>query len=256
MRRAVVVLAAVGAMVVTLVPSLGVAAPTERRAAPPPLRLKERCLTAAERKRVVRFAASDRTRLLGVVLGRGPKGVVLAHQGDETLCVWMPYARRLAASGYRVLAFDHRRHGSSGSPGSPSRFFRVDLDVSGAIAELRRRGATSVVLAGGSLGGAAVLAAAASVAPPVQGVISLSAPRFFFTVDATAAVRRSTVPTLFVAAAGDGEFALEARDLYGLAVATDKRIEIVPGGAHGAPLLRAPKVRALVGSWIAAHSSP
>ena len=114
---------------------------------------------------MVRFRAADRVRLIGVMVGRGPRGVVLAHQGGgapPNLCSWMPYARQLARAGFRVLAFDHRNSGSSARVGSPTRAWRVDLDVRGAVAELRRRGATSVVLGGASLGGTAVLAAAAS----------------------------------------------------------------------------------------------
>ena len=50
-------------------------------AAPPPLRLLEPCVTRAERRRIVRFRAPDRTRLIGVMLGTGPNVVVLAPQG-------------------------------------------------------------------------------------------------------------------------------------------------------------------------------
>jgi hypothetical protein len=77
---------------------------------PPPLRLQQRCVTRAERRRVVRFAAVDGVRLIGVLLGSGPRAVVLAHQGGgggANLCIWMPYTRSLARPGYRVLAFDN-----------------------------------------------------------------------------------------------------------------------------------------------------
>ena len=93
------------------------------QAAPPPLQLKQRCITRAERAGIVRFSAPDRVRLIGVVFGRGPNAVVLAHQGTpEALCSWVPYARSLARAGYRVLAFDHRGRGSSSIPTRPDRF--------------------------------------------------------------------------------------------------------------------------------------
>ena len=77
-------------------------------------------MTKAERKRVVRFQAADRIRLIGVELGSGRRGVVLAHSHRQSLCEWLPHARRLARGGYRVLVFDHRNHGSSSYPRAAS----------------------------------------------------------------------------------------------------------------------------------------
>lgn len=231
------------------------AAASARR--PKPLRLGHRCVTPAERRRVVRFSAADATRLIGVLFGAGPRAVVLAHQGGPTppnLCSWVPYARQLAAAGYRVLASDHRRFGSSGSPRREAYFTRVDLDVLAAVRELRRRGATSVVLAGASLGGSAVIGAGASARPPVQGVVSFAAPRLFGRVNALAAARRLSVPVLFVSAVEDEPFAGDARLMYDASPSTDKRIAIFPGAVHGAPMLRDPAVRAVVDGWLAAHS--
>ena len=118
-----------------------------------PLKLRETCVTRAERNNVVRFRASDGVRLIGVQLGRGPRVVILAHQGASNLCIWVPYGRALAAQGYRVLVFDHRSRGSSGGASHWRRLNRVDYDVIGAVRTMRARGATSVVLGGGSLGG-------------------------------------------------------------------------------------------------------
>jgi len=222
---------------------------------PRPLPLKERCVTAAERKGTVRFLASDGTRLVGVQFGRGPKGVVLAHQGDYgDFCVWVPYARRLAGLGYRVLAFDHRGFGSSASAKVRANSGRVDLDVVGAVRELRRRGARSVVLAGASLGGTAVLAAATQIQPAVQGVVSFGAPKVYERVSAIRAMARLTAPALFVSAEQDGLFADDARELHAAAASTDKRVVIVPGSVHGTPLLREPALWTLFADWIAAHS--
>ena len=222
----------------------------------PPLRLLEPCVTRAERRRVVRFLAADGTRLIGVLLGAGPHAVVLAHQGGGgapgDLCAWIPYARRLAASGYRVLVFDHRTFGSSGTPRVVSRYGRVDLDVVGAVRLLRARRATRIVLGGASLGGAAVVGAAATIAPPVQGVFTVGGTHTFGGIDARAAARRLTMPVLFVAAEDDGggQFATEARELHEAAAAAEKRLAIFPGAAHGAPQLRNRRVRELVDGWI------
>ena len=93
------------------------------QAAPPPLKLTDHCVTKADRSHVVRFAASDGTRLIGLQVGSGPRGVVLAHGYRSSLCEWLPQARRLARGGYRVLVFDHRNHGSSSY--TRRRFWRI-----------------------------------------------------------------------------------------------------------------------------------
>jgi pimeloyl-ACP methyl ester carboxylesterase len=227
------------------------------QAAPKPLELKERCLSRAERRGIVRFSAADRVRLIGVVFGRGPNAVVLAHQGGgaagPTLCSWVPYARSLARTGYRVLAFDHRGYGSSSKPSRADRLFRIDADVVAAVALLRKRGATRVVVGGASLGGAAVVGAAARIRPAVQGVFTLGAPQAFGSVDALAAARTLQVPALFTAAVDDDPFDDDARALFDACTSVDKRLEIFPGSRHGSPTLRDPQAKALVDSWIAAH---
>jgi dienelactone hydrolase len=222
-----------------------------------PLRFDHDCLSDAERGGVVRFFASDDTRLIGAELGSGPRGVIFGHQGGgapASLCSWMPYGRHLAAAGYHVLAIDHRAFGSSGSSPVPANLRRVDFDILAAVDLLRRHGATTVVLGGASLGGAAVLAAAPHVDPPVQGVISVAAPDRFVSVDAIGAVRISTIPSLFVSAAQDDPFAQQAQEFYDASPAADKKLLIVPGIEHGAPVLEQPETAASVDAWIAAHS--
>ena len=216
--------------------------------------LREDCLTAAEAARVVRFRAVDGTQLVGAVLGAGTKGVVLGHQGGRdapgNLCAWLPYARHLAASGYLALAFDHRGFGSSALAAVRSRSERVDLDTMAAIDFVRSRGAARVVVAGASLGGAGALAAAAETAD-IQGVISFASPLRFGPIDATAASRRLRMPALFVSAEGDGGFASDARQLHDASSSSDRRLAIVPGTLHGAPVLDDPETRRLVDDWIA-----
>jgi alpha-beta hydrolase superfamily lysophospholipase len=219
-----------------------------------PLKLRETCVTRAERNHVVRFRASDGVRLIGVELGRGPRVVILAHQGASNLCIWLPYGRTLAARGYRVLVFDHRGFGSSGRASHWRRQNRVDFDVIGAVRTMRARGATSVVLGGGSLGGAAVLSAAALTTPPVDGVISFASPSQYGLIDVFGAVAAFRVPALFLAAEQDGEFTEVARALYDRCGSPDRQLSIVPGASHGTPLLRVPQVRAAVDDFIAQHS--
>jgi dienelactone hydrolase len=92
-----------------------------------------------------------------VVLGQGRRGLVLAHQRGGDLCEWVPIARSYARLGYRTLVFDFHDQD------------RLDDDVVAAVAELRRRGVTRVVLVGSSMGGTAVLVAATRIQPTVAG---------------------------------------------------------------------------------------
>lgn len=251
MRRLLALALAAGAVAV----SFGAAdSESAQRPRVKPLVLYESCLTRAERRRAVRFTTFDRVRLIGVELGSGPRAVILAHQGGAGegpwLCAWMRYARQLALQGYRVLAFDHRGFGSSGRTTHWSRITRVDFDVLAAIRVMRARGARKIVLAGASLGGAAVLSAAALSPTPVDGVISFASPQAFGRVDAVAAARALRVPSLFVSAEDDDNFADEARALYEACGSPEKRLAIVPGTVHGAPVLRDPATRQLVDAWI------
>jgi alpha-beta hydrolase superfamily lysophospholipase len=248
-------LAALAAVATAVALTVGaVASESAQRPRVKPLVLFENCLTRAERRRAVRFTTFDRVRLIGVEVGSGPRVVILAHQGGAGegpwLCSWMRYARQLALQGYRVLAFDHRGFGSSGGTTHWSRISRVDWDVLAAIQVMRTRGARQIVLAGASLGGAAVLSAAALSPRPVNGVISFASPQVFGRVDALAASRVLRVPALIISAEGDDNFPDEARALYEACGSPNKRLAIVPGTRHGAPVLRDPSTRQLVDAWI------
>jgi pimeloyl-ACP methyl ester carboxylesterase len=203
----------------------------------------------------VRFRAADGTRLLGHRFGRGTTAVVLAHQSQGSLCEWLSYGRRLAAKGYLAFAFDFRSHGRSQLV-FPPRSGRLGGDVAAAVRYLRARGARKVFLVGASMGGVAVVVGGASIRPPVAGVVSLSAPTTFGSVDAGAAAPGLRVPTLFLAAADDagGRFATDARALHAATAASEKSLEILPGSSHGVSLmLSAGRARQLVETFLASH---
>jgi pimeloyl-ACP methyl ester carboxylesterase len=172
--------------------------------------------------KIVHFSGAG-ADLDGVVIGDGTAGAVLAHQLHSNLCSWLPFAKRLASEGMRVLAFDF-----------PSTS-HLDRYVLAAVAELRRQGAHSIALAGASMGGTAVLVAA-SRNSTISRVASLSGPRNFEDLDAGLAVPRVRVPVLFVAGREDSPFVDDARAMYGAATG-DKRLLVVPGSDHGTDLL-------------------
>ena len=205
-------------------------------AATPP-KLDDWCVTKAERRSAVSLRTSDRKRVVGVLIGprTSRRGAVLAHEAGSGLCNWLPYGRRLARQGYRVLALDLR--GFVSLPQPRTNRFRYDLDVAAAVRELRRRGVRRVGLVGGSMGSTTVLVASARIAPPVDAVIAASGPTSYRGLDAEAAVATSRVPTLFIAASDDAGFADAARTLHARSVSPVKELVIVPGIDHGYQLV-------------------
>ena len=221
---------------------------------PKPLELRETCVKRSDRATVVRFRSADGVRLLGVMLGRGPAGVVLTHESSGWICSWLPYGRTLARRGYRVLVIDARGNGSSSASRSPSRRFRFDLDIAAAARELRRRGARSVVLGGGSLGAMGSLIVGASLRPPVDGVVAVSPGTSFRGVDAAAAVPRLRVPVLYVVASEDAGFPEATRTLYEATASEDKRLVVVDGFGHGNEVMAIADAREAVDRFINEHS--
>lgn len=208
-----------------------------------------RCGTATTKATLVRFQAADGTSLNGVLVGRGPAGVVLAHQYPSDLCGFWPFADYLAKRGLRAFAIDLRCFGRSACPEGEAKGRVVD-DLAAAVAELRRRGVTRVALVGASMGGAAVLIAGTRVQPPVAAVVSLSGepdPTSLvggIPLNAGAVVGQLRVPTMFVVATNDSSVSVqETRAMYQAVQNGDKRLEVLSGdldGLHGWALLRNP----------------
>jgi pimeloyl-ACP methyl ester carboxylesterase len=201
------------------------------------------------------FRASDGTRLVGHRWGHGPTFVVLAHQYGGDTCEWASYAKRLASLGYTALAFDLRGFGRS-QKRYGDLLIRYDRDVAAAATLARSLGARRVLLVGASLGANAVVVAAASITPPVQGVVSLSAPGTF-RLDAVGAARKLTVPALFAAGEVDegGIYKTDAKSMYDADSAADKQLVVVPGAKHGVALVAGPgRVRTLLERFLRRHS--
>lgn len=204
----------------------------------------------------VEFKSSDSPRLVGIELGTGSTGVVLAHQNSSDLCEWLPYGKELAAKGYRVLAFDFAGEGGSEFPEGTK---QLDAEVVAAVEFIRSRGVTDLVLMGASKGGTAILTAATSINPPPKALVSLSAPAQFETMDAAAAVPKLQMPVLYLAGEGDTSFAQSAQQLYDATPDAHRTILVVPVSGHGTSLLRgesADKVTAAIEDLLAKSAPP
>ena len=193
-----------------------------------------------------RFRTADDVRLEGAVLGRGRTGVVFAHQVAGDRCQWLPFARELAAKGYRALVFDMRGYGTSSGMTNDA----PDRDVAAAAAELRRRGVRKILLVGASMGGTGVVAAAPGIRPPISGLVDLSGPTGFGGVNALPAVRKLKAPALFVAGRDDGDFATATRALFRAAGSKDKTLVIAPTSWHGVDLVSRPDVKKAILDFI------
>ena len=206
-----------------------------------PLRITESCASAADKASALRFFTPDDTQLAGVVVGTGTKGIVLSHGRGGDLCEWLPYARALAASGYRVLSYDTRS------------LVNVANEMAAAVEALRRNGAERVAVAGSSLGALAAVTGAARLAVQPDVVISLSSPSRLGAVDGVAAAAKLHVPVLFVAEEEDQPFADDARTLYAAATSPQRRLEIFPGFLHGVGMLQEAAIRTLFDNFLSAH---
>lgn len=183
-------------------------------------------------------------------------GIVLSHQAGRDACSWMPYAKELADAGYRVVAYDFAGSGVSDEPSDDD---TMDANVLGAVAFLRKEGATTIVLMGESMGAAASIVAGTEASPKVAGVVSLSSPQQYHDQNAIGAAKQLSVPVLYIAGSDDPGFAGQAQSLYSATPGTAKAVVIVDSVRHGAPLLakdapEAAQARAAVTDFLNANA--
>lgn len=187
-------------------------------------------------------------RLGGYLLGSGDRYVVLAHQSLGDSCQLLPLAQGLAAAGYVALAFDFPGVDSSARARSNR---LLALSVLDAVRHCRASGATSVSLVGASMGGYAVLNAALLAKPPVDAVVSLSAPAIWDDPDGKPLdISTLDTPTQLWAARYDTSFAEAAHLLSRERPSAELVIE--PGVAHGVQLV--PDALRRVVAFLDAHT--
>jgi pimeloyl-ACP methyl ester carboxylesterase len=194
---------------------------------PEPVEPIASCVDEAEqRESGVSMTRADSYTVDGLVYGSGTRAAIFANQADGDVCQWQSHAQLLAQKDYLAVVFNYSQFGAKG-------------DVLAAVATVRQRGATEVYLIGASRGGTAVLTAAAAAEPPVDAVVSLSAPRSYMGEGAAVVMPDFTTPVLFMVGESDAPFADETRKLYEACASADKQLEVFDNGRHGVALVDA-----------------
>jgi len=203
----------------------------------------------------VSFRTADGVRIAGRAFGDGRVGVVFGHQIDTDQTDWWDLAAALGDQGYATLTLDFRGYCPGDDAGCSEDGTTADAwrDLLAGAKVLRRRGADRIVLVGASMGGTAAVLAAARADPPVDGVISLSAPSDCcgMTVEREDAAAIDA-PALFLAGRDDGDAPTSARKLARWA-GKHGQLVILDSGEHGVDLiggLAAPDVEARTNALI------
>jgi dienelactone hydrolase len=235
-----------------LVAALAGCSGSKKASAPPAPSLATTCGTppAGLHAKTAWLETSDGVRLYSATAGSGDTAVVLAHEsGGQGLCGWLPTMERLAASGFRTVAFDFR--GTYPSPLPPQAVeHHWWHDTQAAI---DAAGAKTVLVMGASFGGAEAVADAWRL-HGVDGIVSVSGELALPSadLDPIGNAPKLRVPLLVVASKVDGYLdAEDARRLVRRAGSTDKRLALFPGRTHGWEILDTePAARRLVLAWL------
>jgi predicted alpha/beta-hydrolase family hydrolase len=215
------------------------------------------CRDLATEGRTLHLTNAADLAIAAVEYGSGPRGVVLAHQSDASMCQWLRYAMVLAEQGYRVVAFDFAGFGAS----SPTESKTYLEDIRTAVTYLRERGTPRVVVIGASMGATMSIVAAAAIRPPLDGVIAISPPSVFDSVNAERAAVELGTPALYIAGEADGDYDVYAEDIYDATPDALRSLLIVDSPEHGVELVEAStlagaEVRAAIAQFLEEHLNP
>lgn len=159
-----------------------------------------------------------------LILGGGPRGVVVGAQANGSICQTLAFGRLLARRGYHVAVFDWQ---------DPYAETMIT-----ATKALIADGASRVVLGGFSRGALVALGVAPAMGPKVVGVFSVSggpsASEGFPTV---ASLSRYPGPILLISGADDAVFPKGTTEAIAKAHGEPETVLVVPGAAHALGLL-------------------
>jgi dienelactone hydrolase len=175
-----------------------------------------------------------------LLLGNGPRGVVVGAQANGGICQVLPFARTLVAEGYHVAVFDWTQpYGDA---------------MTTATRALLDDGATRTVLGGFSRGALVGLGIAKSIGPAVVGVFSVSggpsSSEGFPSIESLATFHG---PILLIASQDDPVFPPGTSRAIAAAHDGQETVLIVPGSAHALALLDGPdgtRIRAAIDDFL------
>jgi len=177
-----------------------------------------------------RYIASPPAPNAVLLLGTGPRGIVLGAQANGGICQILPLAQQLARRGYHVAAFDWNSSGTDFAP-----------DMTRATQALLADGARRVVLGGFSRGALVALGVASSLGPAIVGVISVSggpSPSEGFPTIGSLATFPG--PVLLVCSQDDPVFPPGTSAAIAAAHHGPNTLVVVPGNEHALELLDGP----------------
>jgi len=175
-----------------------------------------------------------------LLLGTGPRGVVVGAQANGDLCQTLPFARELVSKGYHVAVFDWT---------DP---YGQAMQVAGQ--QLLADGARKIVYGGFSRGALVALGIAATTGPSTAGVFSVSggpsSDEGFPTIASLSTYRG---PILLISSIDDAVFPSGTTPALAKAHTGPKIVLQLPGTAHALALLDgsdAAKVRAAIDTFL------
>lgn len=215
------------------------------------------CRDLATQGRTLRLENQAGREIAAVDLGEGQRGVVLAHQSDADMCQWLPYATLLAGQGYRVVVFDFAGFGTSSKTQTPT---YID-DIRTVVGYLHEQNTPKVVVIGASMGATMSIVAGAAPNLPVAGVVAISPPKVFDSINAERAAPNLRVPALYIAGDEDGDYSVYAREIEDATPEELRELLVVSAPEHGVALVEAQTpagaaVRAAIAEFLAAHLNP
>jgi pimeloyl-ACP methyl ester carboxylesterase len=177
-----------------------------------------------------RYLASPPARNAVLLLGVGPRGIVLGAQANGGICQVLPIAQQFAKRGYHVAVFDWSIYNTD-----------YGADMARATHALLADGARLVVLGGFSRGALVALGVAPKLGPRIVGVISISGgpspSEGFPTIRSLTAFRG---PTLLVSSKSDPVFPSGTSAAIAAAHHGSDTLLVVPGSEHALELFNGP----------------
>jgi hypothetical protein len=200
--------------------------------------------TRAVPSQPVNFLSEKGVMLQGVLYGHGTQGIILSNEGNNQSDPWLPVAQQLAQEGYLVLTYMYRDQHTT----SNQLAVHALADLRAAIAFLRVRDVTKLVLIGASLG--ALVTVKEATVKQFDALVVISTPIGYQDVQLSDnELRAVTVPKLFVTSELNDPFTRDTLHMFDVSPGPKEKL-VYPGMKHGISLFEGDTGAALVPSLL------